>query len=206
MLVALYENGTPFEPRIVDLGDPADKAEVLAAWPVGKIPILVDRGRTVPESTPIIEYLQRHHPGPVPVLPADADARFEARLWDRFFDLYVQQPMQKIVADRLRADGEHDARGVAEAKAGLATAYAMLERRLDQGGWAAGAAFTIADCAAAPALFYATIVAPLPAGHGRLEAYIERLTARPSVQRTLAEARPYFGLFPFSDAIPARYR
>jgi len=207
VLGALYESGTPFEPRVVDLGNPADKADVLAAWPVGKIPILVDaaRDRTVPESTPIIEYLDRHHPGVRPMLPADADARFDVRLWDRFFDLYVQQPMQKIVTDRLRAEGEHDARGVAEAHGALATAYDMLERHLARGRWAAGPDFTLADCAAAPALFYAGIVAPFPAQHAHLRDYFERLLSRPSVQRTLAEALPYFPLFPFRDAIPARF-
>jgi glutathione S-transferase len=207
VLVALYEAGTPFEPRLVDFGNPADKAEVLAAWPVGKIPILVDaaRGRTVPESTAIIEYLDRHHPGRIALLPADPDACFEARLWDRFFDLYVHQPMQKIVTDRLRAPGENDTRGVAEARGTLATAYAMLERRLEPGRWAAGATFTIADCAAVPALFYAGIVEPFPAGHARLRDYFERLLERPSVQRTLDEARPYFDFFPFRDAMPQRF-
>jgi glutathione S-transferase len=207
VLVALYENGTRFEARIVDLADQASSEEMLAYWPVGKIPVLRDhrRGQTVPETSVIIEYLALHHPGPVPLLPVDPDQALQVRLWDRFFDLYVSAPMQKIVVDRLRPAGAGDALGVAEAEATLDRAYALLETHLQPGTWAAGGGFTLADCAAAPALFYADIVRPFGDGHPGLTAYHERLLARPSVARTIDEARPYFPMFPLRDRIPARF-
>ena len=207
VLVALYENGTPFTHHVVNLGDPDARAAFLAMWPVGKIPVLRDegRGQTVPETSVIIEYLDLHHPGPHPLLPADKAQQLEVRLWDRFFDQYVQGPMQKIVGDRLRPDGQRDPRGVEEAVAGLRKAYDMLEDRMTTRTWAAGDAFSLADCAAAPALFYAGIVSPFPAGHVHLAAYFERLMDRPSVRRVIDEARPYFAMFPFKDDIPARF-
>jgi glutathione S-transferase len=207
VLIALYENGTPFRPVTVDLGDPGSAAELLARWPVGKIPVLhdSDRDRVVAETSIIIEYLQQHCPGPVPLLPADADALLEARLWDRFFDLYVSQPMQKIVTDRIRPEGDSDTFGVAEARKTLDTAYAMIEQRMADRPWACGEAFGIADCSAAPGLFFASIVHPFAIGQENLAAYFERLVARPSMQRVLAEARPYFSLFPYRDAMPARF-
>jgi glutathione S-transferase len=207
VLIALYENGTPFEPRIVDLADDSSSAEMLAHWPVGKIPVLRDhrREQTVPETSVIIEYLAQHHPGAVPLLPLDAERALQVRLWDRFFDLYVAAPMSKVVTDRLRRAGGADPVGVEEALATLGRAYALLEARLPPGGWAVGDTFSLADCAAAPALFYADIVRPFRDDHPRVAAYHERLLARPSVARTLAEARPYFPLFPLSDRIPARF-
>jgi glutathione S-transferase len=138
-------------------------------------------------------------------LPRDDAQRLDARLWDRFFDLYVQVPMQKIVTDRLRAEGERDLRGVADAKATLATAYDVIERQLTGRTWAIGDAFSIADCAAAPALFYSHIVVPFSSRHTQLAAYFERLLARPSLARVLAEAQPYFKNFPCKDDMPARF-
>ncbi|MGO1072028.1 glutathione S-transferase family protein [Lysobacter sp. CA199] len=207
VLIALYEQGTPFENHLVDLGDPDAKADFLELWPVGKMPVLRDqaRDRTVPETTVIVEYLQQHYPGARPLLPADEDARLHVRLWDRFFDLYVQTPMQKIVADRRRADDEKDPRGVAEARATLATAYGMIERQAGEHGWICGEDFSLADCAAAPALFYAGIVEPFAREHTRLAGYHDRLMDRPSVRRTYSEARPYFHFFPFQHLIPARF-
>jgi glutathione S-transferase len=207
VLIALYENETPFEARIVDLADDAASAELLAYWPVGKIPVLRDaaRGETVPETSIIIEYLAEHHPGPVPLLPSDRAAAREVRLWDRFFDLYVGAPMQKIVTDRLRPAGHNDELGVQEAMATLARAYALLEQHMQSRTWAAGEAFSMADCAAAPALFYADIVSPFSASHPRAGAYFERLMARASIARTVDEARPYFPLFPLRERIPARF-
>jgi glutathione S-transferase len=207
VLVALYENATPFTAKIVDLADETSRAGLLALWPVGKFPVLRDEGRdqTVPETTIIIEYLDRHYPGKRPLLPTQEGQRLDARLWDRIFDLYVQVPMQKIVADRLRPDGERDPRGVADAIAALGTAYGMIEQRMAERTWAAGEDFSIADCAAAPALFYAGIVAPFAGTHPRVAAYFERLVARPSFSRVLAEAQPYFRFFPFKDAMPARF-
>ena len=207
VLIALYEAGTPFTAVMVDFADPGSAAQVIDLWPVGKIPILRDtgNGRVVPETSVIIEYLDEHHPGALRMLPADPDARLEARLWDRFFDLYVQVPMQTIVVDRLRPEGSRDPFGVAQARAGLRTAYGMIETRMAGREWAAGESFGVADCAAAPALFYAGIVEPFPPEHAALAAYFERLMARPSVARTIAEARPFFGFFPYREAMPARF-
>ncbi|MDX0639786.1 glutathione S-transferase family protein [Sinorhizobium medicae] len=207
VLVALYEAGTSFTPQIVDFGDPSEHARYLEVWPVGKIPVLHDdaRGRTVPESSVIIEYLDQHYPGEQPLIPRDEALALEARLWDRFFDLYVQVPMQKIVTDTLRASGENDGRGVADAQAALASAYDLAERHFHDRLFAVGEDFSIADCAAAPALFYAAIVVPFDDTHPNLAAYFERLLARASFQRALAEARPYFPLFPYRDAIPPRF-
>ena len=197
VLIALYENGTEFEPRIVDFADEAQSAELETAWPIGTIPVLRDGTRTVPETSIIIEYLDRHYPGAVPLIPAEPEAALQARLWDRFFDLYVSVPMQKIVTDRLRPTGKQDPHGVEEAKATLRTAYSMVEqRRLDTDR------FTIADCSAAPALFYAEAVLPFSRDYPRTEAYFRRLVERPSYRRVLAEAQPYFGLFPYREGLP----
>lgn len=207
VLIALYEKGTPFENKVVDLMDKDSSADFFNLWPVGKIPVLRDekRDRTIPETTIIIEYLDQHYPGARALLPEDEDKRLDARLWDRFFDLYVQTPMQKIVVDRLRAEGEHDLRGVADSTAALQTAYGMIERQMARRTWAIGETFSIADCAAAPALFYAGIVAPFSATHPATAAYFERLVERPSFKRVITEARPYFQLFPFRESIPARF-
>ena len=207
VLIALYENDTPFAGRIVNFGEERSRAEFLALWPVGKFPVLRDerRGRTLPETTIIIEYLDEHYPGAQPLLPREPEPRLEARLWDRLFDLYVHAPMQKLVSDHMRAEGERDARGVAEARATLATAYELIARQVSGRSWAGGGAFTIADCAAAPALFYAGIVLPFAHTHPPLAGYFERLVQRPAVARVIAEARPYFPLFPFRDSIPRRF-
>jgi glutathione S-transferase len=207
VLIALYESETPFTGHVVDLGDGSARAAFLKLWPTGKIPLLRDErnDRTVPETTIIIEYLDQHYPGARPLLPEDRAGRLEARLWDRLFDLYVEVPMQKVVGDHLRADGEHDRRGVADAISTLRMAYDMIERGIADRTWAAGESFSLADCAAAPALFFASIVDPFPQSHTRLAAYFERLMRRPTIKRTLAEARPFFQLFPLKDSIPGRF-
>lgn len=207
VLIALYENDTPFRPVTVDLGDPGSAAALLAHWPVGKIPVLHDgnRSQVVAETSIIIEYLQRHYPGPAPMLPADGEAQLEARLWDRFFDLYVSQPMQKIVTDRIRPEGSNDPFGVGEARRMLDTAYAMIEQRMADREWACGEAFGIADCAAAPGLFFASIVHPFAVDQENLAAYFKRILARPSMRHVLSEARPYFSLFPYRDAMPPEF-
>lgn len=207
VLIALYENEVAFRPETIDLGDPGSAAALLAKWPVGKIPVLHDAGRerVVPETSIIIEYLQQHYPGPVPLLPEDADARLEARMWDRFFDLYVSVPMQKIVTDRIRPEGGNDPVGVADAHRALDTAYAMIDTQLAGRKWATGSHFTIADCSAAPGLFFASIVHPFGSEQTRLAGYFERLLDRPSVARTLEEARPFFSMFPYRDAMPERF-
>jgi len=207
VLIAFYEDDVPFTAETVDLMDPGEAADHLARWPVGKIPVLHDseRDRVVPETSVIIEYVGERHPGPVPMLPNDPETRLEARLWDRFFDLHVSQPMQKIVTDRIRPEGEDDPYGVADARRALDTAYAMIEARMARRTWACGEAFTIVDCAALPGLFFAGIVQPFPQDAVNLAAYFERLMARPSVKRTLAEARPFFSMFPYRDAMPERF-
>src|SRR5215204_2682639 len=175
-LIALYENGTPFEPRIVDLSDEASRAALLRLWPIGKFPVLRDeaRDRLSPESSVIIEYLDQHYPGPAPLVPADPELALKTRLADRFYDLYVHEPMQKIVGDRLRPAGKRDAFGVAQAKARLQTAYAMIGAEMARQMWAAGETFTAADCAAAPALFYARLVLPFGDAHPNLARYFAR--------------------------------
>jgi glutathione S-transferase len=207
VLLALYENDTPFRSVVVDLADREASAEFLGFWPIGKIPVLRDErfDRTIPETSIIIEYLEQHYPGARPLLSHDEVQRLDTRLWDRFFDCYVQVPMQKIVGDRLRLENERDARGVADAHATLQIAYAMLDRHMRDRAWVGGDGFSMADCAAAPALFYAGIVSPFAADYPAAAAYLDRLIARPSFQRTLAEARPYFHLFPFVDDMPKRF-
>ncbi len=205
VLIALYENGTAFDARVVNFGDPDAKAQFTALWPTAKIPLLEDDGRVVPETSIMIEHVDRRYPSKVSLLPGDAEDQLEVRLWDRIFDLYVMGPMQAFVAQQLRPEGERDARTVAESLAGLSRAYDMIESKLGVRGWAAGSEFSMADCAAAPALFYAQTVLPFPSGHARLGRYFEQLMARPSVQRAIGEARPYFKYFPLKHAIPARF-
>lgn len=205
VLVALYENGAAFEKRIVNLGDPDARAEYLTISPMGKIPALQDGARAIIETSIQIEYLDRHHPGARPLLPGDPETLLQARLWDRVFDLYVEVPMQKIVGDRLRPEAERDPRGVADAREGLKAAYPMIEAQLAGKTWAVGEDFTIADCAAAPALFYASMLEPFTA-FPNMSAYLERLLARPSFDRTLREGQPFFQYFPYYDAMPERFR
>nr|WP_199193014.1 glutathione S-transferase family protein [Sphingomonas deserti] len=205
VLIALYEQGTPFEARMVNLGDPDARQAFEALWPTAKIPLLEDDGTVYPETSIIIEHLHTRYSGTGPLLPEDDDLRLHARLWDRLFDLYVMTPMQRFIAELLRPEAERHLRTQEEARADLTSAYALIEQRLGSGPWIAGADFTIADCAAAPALFYAAIVQPLPAGHAALSGYFERLMARPSVRRVIGEAQPWFQYFPLSGSIPARF-
>jgi glutathione S-transferase len=197
-LIALYENGTPFTPNLVNLGDPAERAALLKLWPIGKFPVLSDdaRGETVPETSIIIEYLDRHYRGPTRFISDDPGLALQTRLRDRFYDLYVHLPMQKIVGNRLRPDEAKDPHGVAEARAQLQTSYAMIEQQMAAGGWAMGGDFSLADCAASPALFYGNRVEPFGAAHSNVRAYLERLEARPSFARVLKEAEPWFQMFP----------
>jgi glutathione S-transferase len=198
VLIALYENDTPFEPHIVDLGDERSSTEFKRIWPIGKFPVLHDKARnvTVPESSIIIEYLSHHYPGGTELVPKDTDLALQARQWDRVYDFYVHEPMQKIVGDRLRPPGKTDAQGVEQAKALLDTAYSMVDREMAAKTWAIGDKFTMADCAAAPALFYANKVLLLGEHYRNVARYLDRLLARPSFARTVQEAQPYFALFP----------
>jgi glutathione S-transferase len=197
-LIALYENDIPFTPNLVDLGNPAERAALVKLWGIGKFPVLQDdaRGEIVPESSIIVEYLDRHHGGRTRLIPADPGRALQTRLRDRFYDLYVHLPMQKIMVDRLRPEGRRDAYGVEEARAQLRTSYAMIEQQMAGGGWALGVDFTLADCAAAPSLFYGNMAEPFDDGHKNVAAYLERLKARPSFARVLKEAEPYFQMVP----------
>jgi glutathione S-transferase len=203
VMIALDEVGAAFERHIVDLGNSEQRAAFAALWPTGKMPLLLDGGRVIPESSIINEYLDRLKPGAL--LPAEADGQLEARQWDRVFDQYVMNPMQEIVADSFRPEGAKHADGVAQAHATLAMAYGMIDAHMEEREWAAGDAFSIADCAAFPALFYAMTLQPLPAKAAKLAAYFERLLQRPSIIRTLDEARPYFKFYPYKDKIPERF-
>lgn len=190
-LIALYEAGEPFEFRLVNPGDPAERERYRALSPLGKMPALEDDGRVWFESTSVIEHLARRHPRLLPAEPAA-----EVRHWDRMFDLYCHNPMQRLVAYKLRPEGHPDRFGVAQAKAELAAFYDVAERHMDGRDWAAGEGFTMADCAAAPALHYANRIVPLGKAHPNLRAYLERLEARPSFARVLEEAKPYAHFFP----------
>jgi glutathione S-transferase len=198
VLVALYENATPFEPVMVDFFNEESAAQFKALWPIGKIPVLRDekRDRTVPETSIIIEYLAQHYPGSVNLVSTDADMARQIRLRDRFYDLYVNVPMQKVVTDRLRPAGKNDAFGVEEAKDRLCLAYGMIDKDMADREWAMGKDFTMADCAAAPALFYADSQVPFRATHKHAAAYLDRLLARPSYARVIKEAEPYFKMVP----------
>jgi len=197
-LIALYENGTPFVPNLVDLGNEAERAALLKLWPIGKFPVLRDeaRDRTVPESSVIIEYLDRHYPGTTQFIPADPDLALQTRLRDRFYDLYLHLPMQKVIADRMRPEGKKDPHGVEEARAQLRTSYRMIEAQMAGNVWAMGDAFGLADCAAFAPLFYGNMVEPFGDANKNVTAYFERLKTRPSVVRVLAEAEPYFNMVP----------
>jgi glutathione S-transferase len=197
-LIALYENDTPFTPVMVDLSNASERAALLKLWPIGKFPVLRDaaKDRVVPESSIIIEYLDAHYPGATKFLPADADTARQVRLRDRFYDLYVHLPMQKIMADRLRPADARDPYGVEEAKARIKSCYGIIDEEVASQSWAISQAFSLADCAAAPALFYGSMVAPFGDEHKNLAAYFERIKARPSFARVLKEAGPYFNMVP----------
>lgn len=193
-LVALYENATPFDYR--NLEQAGNNAELAALWPMKRFPVLTDGERTVLEASCIIEYLQLHHPGPVRLIPDDPDAALEVRMLDRFFDNYVSTPQQKAVFDAIRAEADRDPCGVREARAMLETSYAWLDARMASRTWACGDGFSLADCAAAPFLFYADWTHPINPRFANVHAYRERLLARPSFKRAVDEARPYRGYFP----------
>ena len=195
VLIALYENHVAFDFRMLDGAHDANCHEFGERWPLRKFPILVDGDRTILEASTIIEHLQIHHPGHAPMLPADRDAAIEVRMMDRIFDNYVMTPMQVPVFDSLRPEQARDPHGVAEARKLLDTSYAWLDARMADRHWAAGD-FSLADCAAAPALFYADKVSPIGTTRPELSAYLARLCERPSFARVLREAEPYFKYFP----------
>ena len=216
VLIAIDALGIEVDKRLLNLGDPAQRAAFLSLWPTGKMPLLVDQGKPVPETSIIIEYLQRHHANPgirgrAPLIPSDPDAALDVRLWDRVFDAYVMTPMEAHTHDLLRPEGERDARGVAAARERLLSSYAMLDRHLEGRSWISGGedgnsdSFSMADCAAAPSLFYAVAYVPLPSQHTHLSAYFELLMAHPSVARTVDQARPFFNYFPGKAGLQRRF-
>lgn len=200
-LIAFYENGIPFTPVIVDLGDEQSRATFLKVSPTGKMPALQDdaRDRTVLESTILIEYLAAYYPGPIELIPADTDLAIKVRQADRFYDFYVQEPMQKIVGDRLRPKDKTDPHGVEQARAQLRNSYEIIEQEMQAKTWAAGEAFTMADCSASPALFYANKVEPFGDRFPAVKRYHDRLLERPAFARVIDEAQPYFKFFPYNN-------
>jgi glutathione S-transferase len=196
VLTALYENATPFVYRIVGPEDPSAADDLAALWPLKRFPVLSDNGKTVIESTSIIEYLQRTCPGPVRFIPEEPVAALEVRTMDRVFDNYVMTPMQRIVADFMRDANDRDPIGVSDAHRLLDRTYHWLDGVMTERTWAAGEAFSLADCAAAPSLLYADWVHEIAPEFGHLRAYRTRLLARPSYKRALDEARPYRHFFP----------
>ena len=206
VLIAIDVLGAQVDKRLLNLGDPAEREAFVALWPTGKMPLLVDQGRAIAESSIIIEYLQHHHARQgVALVPHGPDEALGVRLWDRLFDLYVMTPMQAFTADLLRPEVDRDAHSVARAREVLLAAYAMVNRQLEGRTWVTGDAFTMADCAAAPALFYAVSYVPLPPQHLHLLAYFERLTGHPSVATTIEQARPYFRFYPGRAGLATRF-
>ena len=197
-LIALYENDVPFTPNLVDLGNPAERAALVKLWGIGKFPVLRDEARneTVPESSIIVEYLDSHYRGRTRFIPDDPARALQTRLRDRFYDLYVHLPMQKIMLDRMRPVDKKDPLGVEEARAQLRISYAMIEQQMANGGWAMGEDFSLVDCAAVPSLFYGSMVVPFEEAQKNLAAYFERLKACPSFARVMKEAEPYFQMVP----------
>ena len=196
VLIALYENETPFTYRELGPNDPEAMTELAALWPLKRFPVLRDGDRTVFEATSIIEHLQAFHPGPAPLIATDPKAAVEVRMLDRVFDNYVMTGMQGPVHDALRPPEDRDPTGVAKALAMLDEIYTWLDARMRNREWAAGDAFSLADCSAAPSLFYADWAHPIPAELAALKAYRVRLLARPSVARAVDEARPFRAYFP----------
>jgi len=206
VLIALDVLGIDVDKRLLNLGDPAERSAFLSLWPTGKMPLLIDQGRAIPETSIIIEHLQRHHARTGrELIPQDADAALEVRLWDRLFDLHVMTPMQACTADLLRPEAQRDAQAVAQAHDKLRMAYALVDRQLEGRIWIAGEAFSMADCAAAPSLFYAMTYVPMPAQHTRLAAYVDRLMDHPPVARTIDQARPFFKFYPGRAGLSRRY-
>jgi len=196
VLVALYENQTAFTYRSLGPEDPEAATELEALWPLKKFPVLLDQGQPVIESSVIIEHLMLRHPGPVRLIPADPEAALAVRFLDRYFDNYIMTPMSKIVTDQLRPQDKRDHYGVEEARTALDVAYRWVDNLMEERTWAAGEAFSMADCAAAPSLFYADWAHPIGERFPRVRSYRARLLARPSVARTVDEARPFRQFFP----------
>lgn len=193
-LIAFYENDIAFTERMLE--EPGVGDELASLWPMKRFPILRENGRVVMEATIIIEYLAVHHPGPVQLIPQDPDLAWQVRMLDRVFDNYVMTPQGKFVFDALRPEGSRDPHGVEEARKLLDTSYAWLDQHMRGKTWAVGETFTLADCAAAPSLFYADWTHRIPEQYENLIAYRTRLLARPSFARAVDEARRFRHYFP----------
>lgn len=195
-LIALYENGIDFEFRMLSPEEPENLADWEKRWPVKRFPILLDQNREILEATIVIEYLDLHYPGPAPLIPIDPDAAIDVRMMDRFFDNYISTPQQKVVFNAIRPETDRDPYGVNEAREMLERAYGWLDKRMQGRQWASGGSFSLADCAAAPFLFYADWTHRIDAKFANVIAYRQRLLARPSVVRAVDEARQYRSYFP----------
>jgi glutathione S-transferase len=196
VLVAIYENGTDFEYRMLSPQEAGTVEEWQSIWPIKRFPVLKDGENAVMEATIIIEYLMLNYPGSVRLIPENPQAALRTRMMDRFFDNYIMTPMQKVVFNQIRPEADRDPYGVTEAKAMLDDAYGWLDGVVAKTGWAAGDTFTLADCAACPSLFYADWVHPIAETFPNVRAYRARLLARPSFARAVDEGRPYRAFFP----------
>jgi glutathione S-transferase len=197
VLIALYEADIPFEPAMVDLMDPAKRAEYLKLSPFAKIPTLVDDGHVVNETSIQIEYLTQKYPKAAGLLPKDPTEALKVRALDRFFDLYLNAPLGRIAFDRMRPEAERDKAGIAQIMRDLRTAVSIVEQDMARRTWAAGDAFTMADCAAAPALYYVNKLVPYAPDFPNTARYLNRLLQRPSVARAIREAEPYLHMVPY---------
>lgn len=206
VLIAAHVLDVAPDARLLNLGDPVERAAFRALWPLGKMPLLVEQGRPIGETSIIIEHLQLHHAADGPrLIPLDPAQALEVRFWDRVCDLYVMTPMQALTAALLQPASDAGGAASATARATLLNSYALLDRQVDGGRWLAGEAFTLADCAAAPALFYAVAYVPVPDAHAALAAYVERLMAHASVAAVIDAARPWFKHFPGRAGLARRY-
>lgn len=204
-LIALYEKGAPFEMNLVSPRDAREKAALRNLWPTATVPLLQDGTRVVPESSIIVEYVQQQYPDGLPLLGRHSDEAIEIRLWDRTLDQIILRPTQALIGQRRRDDEQRDRQVIETSIESLDTAYAMIEERMRERTWLGAEDFSMADCAAAPALFFSAIVLPFPADYTCLRRYFERLVSRASVEKAIGEARPFFPMFPLAQDIPARF-
>jgi len=198
VMIALHERELPFALRMLGEEHPEHFNRLREYWPLGKFPVLVDDGQPVAESSIIIEYLDDDRFGPTgKLIPIDRDSALRTRFLDRVFDNHVMTPMNAIVQEYLIDPDAPDEARIERAKAALDAAYDWLEGQIAEHGWAvAEADFSMADCAAAPSLFYADWVHEIGDARPRLKAYRARLLERPSVAQVVERARPYRPLFP----------
>ena len=206
MLIAAHALGVELEQRLLDFSDATQCEAFLALPPMGRMPLLEDAGRVVAETSIIIEHLQQHHAtGDVRLIPDDPAAALQVRYWDRICDFYVMTPMQALTAEQLKPDGSRNADATAAATATLLKAYGVLDRQLANTAWLAGRDSSLADCAAAPSLFYAVAYVAFPDGSARLSAYFERLMEQGDVAAVVDAARPWLGMFPSRDGLARRF-